>query len=184
MLFADRHARVMNFALYQVGWFACVLGGAYDYALVGSLIAFMIIGYHLYFAKAWHLELLLVITAMILGFAWDSFLVQQNWITYPHGQLSAGTAPYWIVVMWGLFTTTLNVSLNWLKNKILYPVLFGALGGPLAYYAGANLGALDFIESTTALIALAVGWAIFTPLLLHLTKYLNGFRTLEQRSLS
>ena len=175
---------IINFILFQIGWFACVLGGAYDYALIGSLIALMIIGYHLYFANAWHLELLLVITAMILGFAWDSFLVQQKWIAYQHGQLSSGTAPFWIVVMWGLFTTTLNVSLKWLKNKLVYAILFGAIGGPLAYYAGANLGALHLIDSSTALIALALGWAIFTPLLLHLTNYLNGFRTLEQRSLS
>ena len=28
-----------NFVLFQRGWFACVLGGAYDQTLLGSLIA-------------------------------------------------------------------------------------------------------------------------------------------------
>lgn len=175
---------VTNFILFQTGWFACVLGAAYNYPIVGSIIALMIIGYHLLFASEWHLELLLVIVAMILGFAWDSYLVYTGWIAYPNGQLSVDTAPYWIVVMWGLFTITLNVSLKWLKNRLVYSVLFGAVGGPLAYYAGARLGALELIVPQNAIIALAIGWAFFTPVLLHLTNHLNGFRTLEQRSAS
>jgi hypothetical protein len=173
---------VINFVLFQIGWFACVLGGAHNYPAIGSFVALFIIACHLFFANEWYLELLLVISAMILGFAWDSYLVYQKWISYSHGQFSPDTAPYWIVVMWGLFTTTLNVSLNWLKTRLVYSVMFGAIGGPLAYYAGARLGALEFTAPTNALIALSVGWAIFTPVLLHLTNHLNGFRKAEQRS--
>ena len=178
------HNAITNFVLFQIGWFACVLGGAYHYPLLGSMIAVAIISYHLFSAKEWHLELVLIGIAMVLGFVWDSYLTYMGWIAYPNGQISLDTAPYWIVVMWGLFTTTLNVSLKWLKSRLVYSALFGAIGGPLAYYAGENLGALEFVAPTNALFALSIGWAVFTPLLLRLTHYLNGFGAIEQRSTS
>ena len=175
---------LINIALFQLGWFACVLGGAYDYAILGTGIAIAIIIFHLSRADAWQQELLLILIAMFIGFAWDSYLIYQEWINYSHGQLSVNTAPYWIVVMWGLFTTTLNVSLKWLKNRLATSILFGAIGGPLAYYAGSNLGALAFIDMQKAIVALAIGWGIITPLLFQLSGYLNGFRNEPARSTS
>jgi hypothetical protein len=175
---------LINIILFQIGWFACVLGGASDNALYGVLIAITIILFHLFSSSEWRSELILVIAAMIIGFSWDSYLVYKQWIAYPHGQLIAGTAPYWIVTMWALFTITFNNSLNWLKDRIIVSIIFGAIGGPLAYFAGARLGALEFQDTTSGLIALAVGWAILTPLLLQLSSYLNGFSNKAVRSKS
>jgi hypothetical protein len=110
---------------------------------------------------------------MLTGFMWDSFLVWRNWIDYSSGMMIANAAPYWIVVMWGLFATTLNVSLAWLKQKMVLAALLGAVAGPLAYYAGLKLNALQFGDMTVALVALALGWALFTPLLMRLTVYLE-----------
>jgi hypothetical protein len=168
--------------LFQIGWFACVLGGAKDYALTGTLVATAIILFHIIRAPKWHKELMIVFVAMFIGFIWDSYLVYQNWLGYPYGQLSMNTAPYWIVIMWGLFATTFNVSLNWLKDRPVIAVLFGAIGGPLAYYAGAKLGAVQFNDSSAGLIALAIGWAVLMPLLLLLSDNLNGFRTRTART--
>jgi hypothetical protein len=85
----------------------------------------------------------------------------------------ANIAPHWIVVMWGLFATTLNVSLAWLKQKLALAAMLGAVAGPLAYYAGYKLNALQFNNMSVTLIALAIGWALFTPLLIRLTVYLE-----------
>ena len=65
--------------------------------------------------------------------------------------------PYWILAMWALFATTLNASLGWLHGR---PALAGALGmlsGPLAYWAGARLGAIELVQPAAALAALALG---------------------------
>lgn len=175
---------ISNIVLFQIGWFACVLGGAYDFAILGSGIALAIIIFHLYRANKWQQEFLLILIAMFVGFGWDSYLVYQELVEYPYGQLSMNTAPYWIVMMWGLFTTTLNVSLSWLKNRLAISVVFGAIGGPLAYYAGGNLGALEFVDMQKSIISLAIGWGIITPLLLQLSGYLNGFRNDFVRSSS
>jgi hypothetical protein len=83
--------------------------------------------------------------------------------------------PTWIFALWGLFASTLNLSLSWLKHYKLLAVIFGLIGGPLADIAGERLNAVQLI-SPYALISLAIGWALLTPLSLCLLKMGNGFR--------
>ena len=42
-----RHTQLINYALYQIGWFACVLGGASHRPWTGFLIAMILSGLHL-----------------------------------------------------------------------------------------------------------------------------------------
>ena len=166
-----------NFLVFQIGWFACVLGGANGLPWVGTGIAVAIVAWHLTRAVRPKQELLLVLSAAAIGALFDSLLVALGWLAYPSGTLIAGTAPHWIVALWMLFAITLNLSLAWLKRHLLVAVLFGAVGGPLAYLGGAKLGALSFVAPTPALIALAVGWALFTPVLVNLSLRFDGFVT-------
>ena len=55
-------------------------------------------------------------------------------------------------------------------------LLFGAIGGPLAYIGAARLGAVSLDALPLSYVALSVGWAIITPLLLKLTERLDGFK--------
>jgi hypothetical protein len=77
--------------------------------------------------------------------------------------------------MWGLFATILNVSLRWLRGRWLIAAIAGGLGGPLAYYGGHRLGALEFGDQNAALIALALGWAVVTPILVALSERFDGY---------
>jgi hypothetical protein len=81
---------------------------------------------------------------------------------------------YWLVILWALFATTLNSSLRALQSRPWIAAALGAAGGPLAYYAGARLGALQFLEPAAMLAALALGWALATPLLLSLARRLHA----------
>jgi hypothetical protein len=164
---------LFNFILFQIGWFACVLSAAAGNPVLGVGVAAVIIAIHLVMMKQKQHEIILIVSATLTGLVWDSFLVWRNWIDYPSGMLVSNMAPYWIVVMWGLFATTLNVSLAWLKQKLAFAALLGAVAGPLAYYAGYKLNALQLNDMSVALIALAIGWALFTPLLIRLTVYLQ-----------
>jgi hypothetical protein len=164
---------LFNFILFQIGWFACVLSAAAGNPVLGVGVAAVIIAIHLVMMKQKQHEIILIVSATLTGLVWDSFLVWRNWIDYPSGMLVSNMAPYWIVVMWGLFATTLNVSLAWLKQKLALAALLGAVAGPLAYYAGYKLNALQLNDMSVALIALAIGWALFTPLLIRLTVYLQ-----------
>ncbi len=64
---------------------------------------------------------------------------------------------------------------------ILAALLAGAIGGPLAYFAGNRLGAVDMPDTMMALVALALGWSIIMPLLMSLSRHLDGFGHLETR---
>jgi hypothetical protein len=165
---------LLNFSAFQLGWFACVLGGANQLPWAGSLVAALIVGWHLSQAQQPWRELTLLAVVGALGATWDSLLVAAGWLSYPSGTLLADTAPHWIVAMWVLFATTLNVSLRWLRGRWLMAALLGAAGGPLAYYAGTQLGGVVMVEPLLAFSALALGWAAFVPLLIKLSTRFDG----------
>ena len=73
------------------------------------------------------------------------------------------------------------MSLRWLRERYLVAALFGLIGGPMSYYAGAKLGGLTFINMQAALLALAVGWALITPLLVWLSERLDGMQRPESQ---
>lgn len=161
---------ILNIVLFQLGWFACVLSAASNQPLFGATVAIVILGAHLFISKQYKEELRLIGVAMAIGLVWDSLIVSMGWITYQSGMIVSFMAPYWIILMWALFATTLNFSMSWLKRKLLLATFFGAIAGPLAYYAGVKLGAVEFKDEINSLIALSLGWAIFTPLLLKISK--------------
>lgn len=159
---------VANIILFQIGWFACVLTAANNQPLVGAIISLFILVSHVVMSKQFEQEIRIIVIAMVIGLFWDSLIVSAGWITYQSGMLADFMAPYWIVLMWALFATTLNYSLSWMKEKLLMSAVFGAIAGPLAYYAGMKLGAVEFTNEVNALVALSIGWAVFTPLLLKI----------------
>ena len=172
---------LINIILFQIGWFACVLTAASSQPIFGAIISFVIIVSHILMSKQYKQELRIIIIAMMIGLFWDSLIVSAGWLTYQSGMVVDFMAPYWIVLMWALFATTINSSLSWMKEKLILSSVFGAIAGPLAYYAGVKLGAVEFLNEINALIALSIGWALFTPLLLKLStkksqqnKYIDG----------
>jgi len=168
-----RAAIVANVLLFQAGWFACVLGAARGLALEGSLLALAIVAAQVARAPRPRTELALVAIAVLLGALFDSLLAASGWLRYDAGVLIERTAPYWIVALWALFATTLNVSMRALRARPWIAALFGLLGGPLAYYGGAQLGALQLVAPLPALAALAAGWALATPLLFAIARRLE-----------
>jgi len=166
---------LLNFGLFQVGWFACVLGAAWGLPLAGTGIAVAIVTGHVLMARQPLLEMKLLAIAAVVGLGFDSLLSLLGWIAFPAGVIVPGLAPHWMVALWLLFATTLNLSLGWLKRFPMLSVLFGAVGGPLAYYGGSRLGALSLVDPVSALVALSIGWAVITPLLVQLARRLDGF---------
>jgi hypothetical protein len=165
----------VNILLFQIGWFACVLGAAYGEPWLGALAAAAIISWHLARAAQPGRELVLVAAAAVLGALFDSLLLRTGWVRFDTGMLFDGAAPYWMVALWAIFATTLNVSLRSLRARLGLAALLGAVGGPAAYYAGARLGALEFATAGAALAAIGIGWAILAPTLLGAARRLDGY---------
>jgi hypothetical protein len=165
---------LFNAIAFQLGWFACVLGGANQLPWLGTLVAVLIVYWHLKKAQHPGREVALLAMVGVMGALWDSLLVAIGWLDYPSGTLLSNTAPHWIVAMWVLFASTLNVSLRWLRGRWTLATLLGAVSGPLAYYGGAKLGGVVISEPVFAFTVLAIGWAVFVPLLIWLSTRFDG----------
>ena len=166
---------LVNVLLFQAGWFACVLGAAHGLPWIGALAAVLVIGWHLARAARPGPELTLIVAAALVGALFETALARLGWVRFASGVLVEGTAPYWMVALWAIFATTLNVSLRALRPHLWLAALLGAVGGPAAYYAGARLGALELTALGAALAALSAGWAILTPALMRAAERLDGY---------
>lgn len=171
----ERMRLALNVLLFQAGWFACVLGAAHGLPWIGLLAAAAIVGWHLTRAARPGRELALVALATVLGALFETMLVQTGLVRFDTGTLVEGTSPYWMVALWAMFATTLNVSLRWLRPHLGLAAVLSALGGPVAYYAGARLGAIELTTVGAALAAIGLGWAILAPTLLGAARRLDGW---------
>ncbi|HET6593216.1 MAG TPA: DUF2878 domain-containing protein [Xanthomonadales bacterium] len=167
---------LVNFAAFQLGWFACVLGAAKGLPWLGPVVVAAVVALHLAMSRRPLSELYLVLVAMVIGLLVDSLLLATGWLQYSVGLWLPGLAPYWIIAMWALFATTLNVSMGWMSGRPVLAVLMGAIGGPLSYLAGEKLGAIGLTQPLHALAALSLAWAVAMPLLMKLSARLDGVR--------
>jgi hypothetical protein len=169
--------KAVNLVLFQVAWFAAVLGAAGRMAWLGPLALVPVLGVHLALREDRRGELRLILAAAAIGFLFDTLMVATGAFTPVQSLFPRPFSPPWMVGLWMNFAATLNVSLSWLLGRYWLAAVFGAIGGPLAYYSGAKLGATQTIPSLSGMIILAAGWAIMTPLLVWLAARLrNGGR--------
>lgn len=165
---------VLNAVLFQAAWFAAVLGAARGMPWLGPLALVPVLAVHLLLCADRRGEVCLLLSAGAAGFLFDSAMtaagafVPRTWLAPPP------LSPPWMVGLWLNLAATLNYSLGWLRGRPLLAACFGAVGGPLAYYSGARLGATHEVPSPGALLMLAVGWGVMTPFLAWLARKLSA----------
>ena len=155
---------IKNLAFFKIGWVACVMFAAAGEPLLATLSVVAVAVVHLTSVKAPVKEALLLLAAAVIGLGWESFMVWTGLVQYT-GYESALLAPYWIVAMWVLFATTVNHGLRWTKRNLWVAALAGLLGGPMAFFGGMNLGAVEFSHTAAALTVIGLGWALLLPVL-------------------
>jgi hypothetical protein len=148
---------ILNAVLFQIGWFACVLGG--NQIAVPVTLAILIA--HWFLVSKQIAEWRTIFLVALVGIIIDSGL-------FAAGVFNDGSerhiAPLWLIGLWLLFATTLNHSFSWLHQRYVLAIVLGAISGPLSYLAGVKLGAVSFgIEQVSALLLLALIWAVLFP---------------------
>lgn len=169
-----RAMQVANFVVSQSGWFAAVLGAAHGHPLAGTLCVVAAIGWHLALSARPAQEARLVLLASLIGGVVETFIVLQGNVVYPSGQPVALLAPYWMVALWGLFAIGLNVTLRGLRGRPWLAATLGAIAGPAAFAAGVRLGGAQFVHPISALVVLALVWAVLVPVLVRLATRCDG----------
>lgn len=173
---------VKNFVLYNVGWFATVYFAAQGQAWIANCVIALVVSAHLLSIAAWKKEALMLALAGLIGIVWETALVTTGILSYPASPGFGMLAPSWIVAMWVLFATTINVSLSWVKRSLWIAAVFGAVGGPLAFVAGKAFGAVAFGHPVLSPLVIGAGWAILLPLLCRIADAINDSALFEPRT--
>jgi hypothetical protein len=143
-----------NAALFQCGWFACVLGGDGPWLLIGVAV----LAVHLLWISSWAKDGALMIGVTVAGTLLDTLLRALGVFQFSEpGPL----IPFWLMLLWALLATTLRHCLAWSARPWWRAAVLGAVGGPLSYYAGSQLAGVEFgFDVAPTLIGLALLWAV------------------------
>lgn len=171
----------VNLAGFQAAWLALALGAANGVVVLGLFVALGVFTIHLSRSIKPRQEVKLMTLALLLGVVIESVLMAggfiafhgQGWVDGPIGPI----APVWLLALWPLFATLINVTFRAVRNKVLLAVLFAAFVVPVAYYAGDRLRAL--IISAPVLMSMAMiglAWAFALPLLFRASVRWDGWR--------
>lgn len=156
-----RHTRLINYALYQIGWFGCVLGGATHRPWAGFLMAVVLIGVHLALCLERRIEVRLLVVATAVGAVVEVVQIAAGTYRFTSGAVIDALPPPWLLAMWAQFATTFRFGLGPVIARPIRAAVFGAAGGPIAFLAGEHLGAVSLLPPLThALLRLSIGWAL------------------------
>lgn len=153
---------LLNAGLFQLGWFACVLGASQPWLL---LIALGCLAMHLRWVAPAVDEWRAVLKVGVCGWVVDSVLMQLGVFDFGLAGGNAWILPLWLAMLWLLFASTLRYSLQWTARPWWLGSLLGAIGGPLSYLGGAKLAGVGLpLGLWPSLLLLAVIWAALLPL--------------------
>ena len=172
---------IANFLLFQIAWFAAIVGGASGWPLLGSLPALVVVAIHLFVGRnQWSREAGLIVGITVLGVIVEAGFVFLGALHYAGASADAVLPPIWIMALWFAFGTLPHGSLSRLSGRPWLQIVLGAVFGPLSYLGGVKLGAatmpLLFMQS---LIIISVGWALSMVLMSRLADRLDRDKPLN-----
>jgi len=165
---------LLNLVLYQVGWFACVLGAAWDRGAVGATLAIGLAVIHLVLSNRPEKEWPLMLAAVCIGLVVDTLHARIGVLEF-RGHQAGTVAPLWVLALWLQFATVLHFCLSWLSRRYLIASVLGLIGGPLAFVCGERLGAATFGDPRLfSLGVIGLSWALALPALVWIADRLGG----------
>ena len=169
----SKYIKIYDFIGFKICWLTCAMCSVWAKPYLGPLVTLIFILIHLFLVKFNDRDIKIILTAIIMGFAIDSFFFQTNLIQYKGGYLvNHNIAPLWIVSMWAGFSITLLYTLNKIKNNYNLAILLGLIGGPLSYQAGVQIGSIS-VNSNFAYLILSITWGLVTPFLFYIINQLE-----------
>lgn len=165
---------IANVALFQAGWWACVLLARFDHRQIALPIVLALLAIHLLLiipAGQRRREAALIASVGLAGGAIDTALHALGLLRI-NDTAAFQPAQFvpWILAFWLNFAATLSVSLRWFIGRPVLTAGLAALAAPGTYELGARLGALELHpDRWKSLGALALIWAGFLPVALLAT---------------
>ena len=167
---------IANFILFQLAWFAAVVGGARGWPILGVLPAIVVVAIHLGSNLAQvKQEIMLVLGVTALGAIFETAFIALGTLHYTRPGDNAALPPIWIIALWFAFGTLPHGSLKWLSGRIWPQLLLGAIFGPLSYLGGVKLGAATLGEPIViSLAVIGCAWALALALIFKMADRLRA----------
>jgi hypothetical protein len=158
MVINSRYFFWINLILFQLGWFAAILGGN-----TGAILFILpALCWHFFYCPHKKEDFILVLLCVFLGILHDSFLLNYGFLIIPHHFVFP---PVWLILLWALLGITLNHSLKWIYERPLVAAVSGAIAAPLSYLAGVKLSEAEWAGSLPQIVfIIAVIWVFLLPL--------------------
>ena len=162
--------KILNFALFQAGWFASILAAAQGRPVAAFAAAGAAVGASVWLFSADRAgDVRLILAVALIGFCVDTVHLHLGVFALVGAPLFPHLCPLWLAALWALLGTTLRGSLSWLSGRYWLAALLGAMAGPLSYLGGATFGAARLpADRAFSVTALVLAWAITMPLFVWL----------------
>ncbi len=89
----SRAIQVANAVIFQLAWFAAVLGAAHRMPLAGSLVVLAAIGWHVGVSARPRREGMLIGIVILIGIAVETVNAGTGFVVYPSGRRTRGCRP-------------------------------------------------------------------------------------------
>lgn len=167
---------LLNIAIYQVGWFVCVLAAAQGRPLLGTALGLGLWLLHLALSRDPVVEAKIGASCLAVGLVADSLQIVTGRLVFAESPWPL-VPPPWVLVLWLLISAALRGALAWLSGRYLLAAVLGAMAGPLAYLAGEGLGPARLGDPRWLSVAsVALEWGLATPLIVFLAQRLGSGR--------
>tara|TARA_B100001287_G_scaffold14305_1_gene10793 strand:+ start:3079 stop:3714 length:636 start_codon:yes stop_codon:yes gene_type:complete len=152
-------SKFLNIIVFNLLWVGLVLGReSLIYLTFPSLLIYLACLIHI-----GNLKLYQILLPALIGIAIDSSLTFFGIFIFPESSL---IIPFWLIVLWINFSTTLTLSLSFIGKNKLVAFGLGATALPFNYTVGERLGAVTFHEPYIfSILILVLVWSISFPIL-------------------
>ena len=161
----SRLSFLIDFALFQAVWFACVLATRSPFPQVFPLAGSILVLGRVAQKGRLREALSLGLACIAIGTLGDALLVQLGFLSFSSYPNLLG-APLWMVALWMNFGLMLTTLFSWFMENCVRSLLGFSIGGALAYFSGEKLGVLSLEKGWQSILAIGVEWAV-AGLILH-----------------
>jgi len=161
---------IFNGIAFYIYWWLCFLGASKEEYFYGPIIGILYIIIHFIIIDNKFKEFKYILICMLFGFFVETLMLKFDFIFYK-GILAnkLDIAPFWIIILWMGFGTTVFHSFKWILGRYKLSVLLGSIFTPIAYMSADKIGAITFNYSLLiSYLILSFIWGITLLLLIYI----------------
>ncbi len=159
----------IDFVIFQLAWFACVLATISPFPYLLPLIGTLLVIIRSIYTRGFRKVFPFALVCFLIGILGDGILVRMDLLSF-ESYPSIFSAPLWMIALWVNFGLMLHPLFTWFLENYWRSIIGFSLGGLIAYYSGQKLEVLTLTTDLKSSFGVALEWAIAGFLLrsLHL----------------